>query len=150
MVYKPSIKSFVNGLPYDLSPLGSAALVMYFVGSSAGFLFKVLSGGMVLFSVLLVLNSLMVHLKRLYVNEIGIGIRSFGARTAIPWTDISSVVLRERQNAITRTDRLLIIESPQIAFGYVISTLSPNQEEEVLAAVRAKTQVVVYQDQQAI
>jgi hypothetical protein len=150
MVYKPSLKSFATSLVYDISPAGSVALVTYFVGNTAGLVFTILSGAMVLFSVVLVLNSVAVHLRKLYVNERGIAVRGMLSETAIPWASINRAVLRERKNAITRTDRLLIIESSYDLLSYVISTLSPDEEEKVLAVVRGKTQVVVYHDPQAI
>jgi hypothetical protein len=150
MVYKPSLKSFVASLAYGLSPLGSVALVMYFVGHTAGLIFKILSGVMVLFSLMNVLSSAMVHLRKLYVTEMGIGVRGILSKTGTSWPDISRVVLRERKNALTRTDRLLIIESPYGVVSYVISTLAPEQEEHVLATVRARTEVVVYHDPHAI
>lgn len=150
MEYRTSFRSFLGSLVYDLSPAAIAALVMYFVGGSAPYLLWVASGLMLLFSLLLVLQSLVVFRNRLYLDEVGIAVAGLLSRRAMRWSEVTGATLRERKNAVSRTDRLLVLESRDRMLSYVTSTLSPPEEEAVLAEVGRRTRVVVYQDKPTI
>jgi len=66
------------------------------------------------------------------------------------WTDVLSAVLRERENVISRTDHLLIIQSSRHVIGFNTSSLSKEDEKTVLEMVGRKTPFVIQKDKPTI
>lgn len=150
MEYKPSKKSFLGSFLYGLSPMIVAGIVMYFLAESAHFMMWVLSGVMILFSLYLSLQCIFVHMEKLYLEDDGIRTLGLLAKVAMRWSEIDSAVLRERNNAMSRTDNLLILESRDQKLIFNTSTLNPEDERQVLAKVREKTKLVIFKDKPSI
>ena len=71
-------------------------------------------------------------------------------KVSIKWEDIVSAVLRERENAMSRTDHLLVIKSTDKMLSYNTSTLSDEDDRKVIEIVGKKTNLVVQKDKPTI
>lgn len=151
MEYRPSAASFLGCLVYSLSPAGTAAAVLYFTGPNAGRWIWIPSALMGVFSALLVLQDIVVHLSRLHLDHVGIAVRGPLHAGSLAWSDVRQATLRERVNSVSRTDRLLVLEgSNGRMVNYPISVLSRPSEQKVLEALRSRTVLLTKQDQPSI
>jgi hypothetical protein len=150
MEYKPTFKSFISSSLYGLSPAITAVIVMYFIADSAKLIMWVISGVMVIFSFFLFLQSFFGHLQKLFLDENHIYFSSPFRKVEMKWSDIVSAVLRERENAVSRTDHLLILNSSQDIIAFNTSTLSDKDEKDVLQMVNKKTNLVTQRDKSTI
>lgn len=150
MEYRPSLASFLGSLLYRLSPAATAGLVLYLSGPAARTLIWVLSALMGLFAVFLGLQTVLVHLNRLFIDETGVQVRGPLSDIRSRWEDIHHATLRERENAVSRTDHLLILMGPKIYLNYPTSILSPQDEASVLEEVRKRKKLVVLQDRPTV
>lgn len=150
MDFKPSFASFIRSVLYSLSPAITAAIMMYFLADSARFIVKILSGLMFLFSLYLLIQDFFVHLQRLYLDETRIRSKSLLTSITINWPDVVHAELRERENAISGTDHLLIIKSGYHQLVFNTSTLSKEHEKKVIEIVKQKCSLVIINDKPAI
>jgi hypothetical protein len=149
--FNPSKKSFFKSLLLDFSPVITASVVTYCVYESAHWFLWVLDAGMVLLSLHLTLQTIVVHCKKLYIDEMYIITSSPLAKISFRWSEIAEAVLRERRNVMSRVDHLLMLRSQTgrlLVFN--TSTLSPEDEDRALAKVKEKTNLIVYQDKPSI
>lgn len=146
MEYKPTLSSFVGSSLYRVSPVLIVIIILFFKAGSMNTALWIVSGITILFSFYMLTSSIVVHLQRLYIDGDRIRLSSPLQRCTLRWDDIVSAVLRERHNAMTRTDRLLILRTPDHILGFNISTLSPQDEEAVIAFVHRKTRLLVQRD----
>ena len=150
MIYKPTFKSFCGSILYNSTLLLGAAIFTYFVWERSKTTVWLVDGITVLFFIFLLLQAISVHLKKLYIDDRGIATLGPLNKTGIEWNQITSAVLRERKNAISRTDRLLIVTSMSHLLVYNTSILRPTDESEVLEMVKRRTNLVTKVDKPSI
>jgi len=149
MEFKPHAKSFFSSLVWALSPVITASIVTYFIYDSAAWkwLLWVADGFMALLSLFLLQQNIYVHLQKIYLDDYCIKVSSPLCTTELKWQDIVDALLRERINAMSGTDHLLILRSYG---GHMLlfntSTLDLKDEEIVLKKVREKTDLKVQRD----
>lgn len=135
MEYKPTFASFVGSSLYGFSPAILAVIVVYFWGDSLRLIIWILSGFMILLSLFFFLQSIFVYLQKVDLDDYSITVSGPLLNVSIQWEDIVSAVLRERENAMSRTDHLLVIKSASNMISYNISTLSEEDDRKVLGSV---------------
>ena len=150
MIYKPSFASFLVSSLYGFTPAILAGVCTYFLADSTRLIMWIASGFMYVLSLFLFLQTVFVHLKKLYLDDNAIGVYGPFLRIAVRWQDVVSAVLRERENLMSRTDRLLVIKSGNHTVSYNFSTLSRKDENEVLELVKTKTHLVVKKNKSTI
>jgi hypothetical protein len=150
MEYRPLFASFVASFLYGLSPAILAGIVMYFLAESARLIMWIASGIMVILSLFFLIQSIFVHLQKLYLDDYLACMSNPMLRVEIRWQDVISAVLRERENLMSRIDRLLIIKSANHVLSFNTSILSKKDEQEVLRIVGYKTHLVILKDKPAI
>lgn len=151
MLYKPSFESIVRSTMFALWPVGTAALVTYFFWNpDRKVLLLTLAGLQVLLSGFLLLQAVLVHCNKLWLDERGIRVAGPIIATQMAWAEIASALLRERVNAVSRTDRMLVLRSKSNQLIFNTSVLNPRDEEAVLQAIRARTNLVVQRDRPSI
>lgn len=150
MKFRPTQKSFLASLVWALLPVILASIVTYFMYESAHWFLWVADGFLALLSFFLLIQSISVHRQAIYLDDYCIRTSSLLSTTEMKWCDIIKKMLRERANAMSRTDRLLILESSNDILMFNISTLSPEDEEKVLAMVRKKIDLEVHKDSPSI
>jgi len=147
--YRPTFASFLAALPISLSPAVVAAIIVWFL--DPGTALKVVSALFALFALHNVIGDVFVHLGAIHVDERGIMMKgSLGDLRAIEWREVTGAVLRERENPITRTDRLLIIDSDDKRVMFNTNVLKPADEAALLAMVRRHAPLVVERDTPAV
>lgn len=151
MLYKPSFKSLAASVLFALWPVGTAALITYFFWNpNRKVLLFALGGFQVLLSGFLLLQAVLVHCNKLWLDDGGVRVAGPLAATQMAWTEIASAILRERANAVSRTDRMLVLRSRRDQLIFNTSTLSPEDEEAALQIIRARTILVVQRDKPSI
>ena len=123
---------------------------MYKAITAKWFLF-IADSFMVLLSFFLLLQTIFVHLQTLYFDEYCIKTVSPLGIIELKWQDISDALLRERVNAISRTDHLLILKTydgQMLTFN--TSTLSPEDENFVLGKIARMVNLKVHRDAPSI
>lgn len=150
MVYKPSLKSLLAALLLALWPVATAATLTYFFGNAKSRVLWVGGGVMALFSLVLLFQAVFVHRQKIWIDERAIRVTGPRFDTRIAWSEIVNATIRERVNAISRTDRLLTIHSQHRRLVFNTSTLSVRDEEEVLAQIRCRTRLFVQRDKPTI
>ena len=150
MVYRPSLKSLLASLLLALWPLASAATLIYFLGDGKSRVLWVGGGVMALFSLVLLVQAVFVHCQKIWIDERAIRVTGPRVDTRIAWSEIVNATIRERVNAISRTDRLLTIHSQNRKLVFNTSTLSSPDEEEVLGQIRSRTRLFVQRDKPTI
>jgi hypothetical protein len=98
----------------------------------------------------LVIQAAMVHRQHLWIDSTGIAVQGPLAPSALLWAEVARAVLRERINVCSRTDRLLVIEGAGRMVVFNVSTLSPHDEQEVIATVREHTRLAVQRDKASL
>ena len=136
---KPTFRSFMISFLYDCSPAIMAAIVTYFLHGKIGnwvVLLDVLAG---LFCIFLLIQTILVHLRKFSLFEEGIVISGIGRPRGFRWEDFEKAVVRERHNLLSGTDKLLILYFKQGgSIAYPVSVLSKRCENEVLREVRRR------------
>jgi hypothetical protein len=150
MVYEPSLKSLLASLLLALWPLASAVTLIYFFGDSKSPMLWICGCISVLFSLVLLVQAVFVHRQKIWIDERAIRVKGLLADTRIAWSEIVNATIRERVNAISRTDRLLMIHSQDRQLSFSTSTLSPPDEEELLSQIRSRTRLFVQRDKPTI
>ncbi len=143
MVYRPTFSSFVESTLFGISPAILSLIVIYFWGDSLRLIMWILTGFMLLFSLVLFLQSVLVYSQKIQLDDNCISVTGILINNSIRWNDISSALLRERENAMSRTDHLLIIKSASQNLAYNISTLSEEDDREIIEIVKRKTNLVL-------
>lgn len=137
--FKPTLRSFIRSLIWDISPAVTALVVTYFTYEKAGLIIIILGVLMGLFSLYLILQTIIVHLQKITLLDEGIFISGLGRPFGLRWSDIEKGTIRERHNIISGTDRLLILYSKNgHILSYNTSTLSKHDENIVLSEVRKR------------
>ena len=138
--FKPTLRSFIRSLIWDISPIVTASLVTYFMHDKAeSIVIIIIDVIAVLFSLYLILQTIIVHLQKITLLNEGIFISGLGKPFGLRWSDIENATLRERHNLISGTDRLLILYSKTgIRWAYNTSTLSKRDENILLSEVRKR------------
>lgn len=153
MEFKPCTKSFLNSLLLSLLPVTVAGIGTYFMYDSVTWkwLLWVADGFMGLLSLYLLMQSIHVHLQTLYLDDYCIRTSNPLCTIELEWQYIVNALLRERVNAISGTDHLLILQSHN---GHMLlfntSTLNPKDEDIVLQKVREKTNLKAQRDSPSI
>ncbi len=150
MIYRPTFRSFLGSALYGLSPAAVAGVFTYLSYDSASLWLWVLDAVVGLISIFLLLQAVFVYRQQLYLDETAIATAGPLGRQVAVWPEVTSAVLRERPNLLTRTDRLLVIEAPRGMVTFNISTLSPEDEREVLERVQACARLVIHRDKPSI
>jgi hypothetical protein len=150
MKFKPTWSSFFGSVAFALSPAATAGVVTFFLWENTRTPVLIAGALMIIFSLLLLLQAILVHLKCVYVDEQFIAVAGPLIRTQIRWSEVMEGVLKERHNAMTRTDRLLILRGPSCLVTYNTSTLSQRDERRLLEFVRSKCPMVVEQSKPSI
>lgn len=149
MEFKPSLKSFLSSLLWDFSPIIVAGMVTYFMYDSVAWKWLLLAadGFMALLSLFLSVQNVYVHLQKIYLDNYYIRTLSPFYTIELRWPDIVSALLRERVNAMSRTDHLLVLQGRNgRMLTFNTSILNPEDEEIVLKKVREKTDLKVQRD----
>lgn len=137
--FKPTLRSFIRSLIWDIAPAVTALVGAYFTYEKAGLIIIILGVLMGLFSLYLILQTIIVHLQKITLLDEGIFILGLGRPFGLRWSDIEKGTIRERHNIISGTDRLLILYSKNgHILSYNTSTLSKHDENIVLSEVRKR------------
>jgi 4-hydroxy-3-methylbut-2-enyl diphosphate reductase IspH len=94
--------------------------------------------------------SITVHLQRVEVDDYHIALVGPFNHGEIRWSEAMGAVLKERENIMTRTDRLLIVRGLNELLFINISTFSEKDEEKLLDVVRRRMPVVVERSKPSI
>lgn len=148
--YKPTLASFVGSSLYSLSPAVAASAAVYFLRENFGTVMWIATGLMILVSIGMFLSSVFVHLSRIYVDEQIVRVSSPLSTSVMRWSEVASAVLRQRVNAVSRTDQMVMLQSPRAVVILQISTLSSADANRVLSIVRRKTRLVEQNDRAAV
>lgn len=144
--YRPTLDSFLRSFIYGASPLIGIGLVYYFSDGKLRTPIWIGSGIMVLISLSFLLPAVFVHATWIEVGERGVRVGSLGRPVRIAWQEVTSALLRERENAVTRTDRMFLLDSADGRLIFHPSTLRPADEEALLAFIREHVRLVVQRD----
>lgn len=140
---KPTISSFFKSLVWDFSFAITATWGLYFKGKEMGWFIIIPSIAMYLFSVLYFSQSIVVHLKKIMIHNEGIQFSGLTGRPyGFKWHEIKKATMRERNNFISGTKKILIfslINNDEIAYN--ISTLSKIDEKFVFSEVKKRTPI---------
>jgi hypothetical protein len=150
MEFRASFISFMRSAFYSLLPTITSGTLIFFLPHPIPLLAKIAFIISLIISVFLFPQSIFVHLQKLYLDEENICVSNIFRATNIRWVNVYSAVLRERENVISRTDRLLILNSPRRNILFQTSILSTKDEELVLEMVRKKTKLVIKKDKKMI
>jgi hypothetical protein len=149
--YHPTFRSFLSSISVSLSPAASAGFVVYVQWPEVGRILLFVSGLMGLFSVSLLLQDILVHLGTICVDDRGISLNGpLYVSPHVPWSNVRQATLRERRNALTRTDHLLIVEAAERSIVYPISVLSQSHEAQLLDVVRRHVPLVTHVDRATV
>jgi hypothetical protein len=110
----------------------------------------VAGGLMAALSLFLLLQDALVHLIWVEVDEAAISLKGPFGNSRLLWSEVAGAVLKERENAITRTDRLLILRSETERIAFNASTLSQVDEARLLDFVRQRINLVVERSKPSI
>ena len=148
--YRPSVTSFLGSIAFALLPASLVAVVYVLRGPDFGTILWILSGLMCLYSAFLCIQAVFVHLQSLVMNDRGFGIIGSLSRSWVDWDQVNEATLRERHNPVTRTDRLIVLETRRGPIAFPLSVLDRRAEQDAIAHIRAHTKLVVVRDQPAI
>ena len=143
MYYKP--EKSVAAFMWCLWPMLVAVIGTPFIYGKHPTITIIMDVVMVLLSSYLLLSTVLVMRTTIYVDDECIAVRSPLVSSRISWSEVTNAVLRERRNAVSRTDTWLTIKSPNNFLSCNPSALSLADEKAVLAKVRSKTELVVKQ-----
>lgn len=151
MYYKPSIKSLFGSLVWDFSIAFMAAIITFFGYKAHPRIIVALDIIAGLVVLVMLLQTINVYCTKIYIDDHCIMTSSPLCTTRIQWGEVTGTLLRERKNAMSRTDHLLILKSRDgNIILYNTSTLSPQDEEAVLAKVRSMVRLDVKEDRPAM
>jgi Bacterial PH domain len=148
--FRPSLASFLGTAAYSLTPAATAGLGTFLLWEKRGTGLLVAGGLMAALSLFLLLQDALVHLIRVEVDETSISLVGPFGRSRLRWSEVAGAVLKERENAITRTDRLLILRSKTDRIAFNASTLSQVDEARLLDFVRQRINLVVERSKPSI
>lgn len=150
MWYKPSIKSLFGSLVWDFSIALLAALMTFFAYESHPRIVLVLDiiAGMMVF--VLLIQTIYVHCNKIYIDNRCVMTSSPLCTIRIQWEEVTSALLRERRNAMSRIDHLLVLQGGNSLICYNTSTLDPRDEEALLNNVRLMVRLDVKEDKPSV
>jgi hypothetical protein len=149
-LFQPSWSAFLASMLLAFSPTIVAGLVLVLASSAMSWFGWVASGLMGLSTIYLVLQTLYVFTFRIYVDHRGLIVVGRLGRNGIEWHEVCQAVLRERVNAVSRTDHMLVLTGSDKNVVCHPSVLSPADEEQLLAFVREHVTVVVQRDRPTV
>jgi len=149
-IFRPSRAAFFRSLLFAGSPAGLATITVLLAGQQMNWFGWVASGSMGVLTLYLGVQTVFVFSTRIAVDAKGLAILPpFGA-IGIPWTHVERAVLRERVNALTSTDRMLVLTGAGKQVICHPSVLSPDDQERLLTLVRSQVEVIVQRDKPSI
>jgi hypothetical protein len=149
--YKPCLASLVESLLLDLSTSVTGLALAYFFYDRIGWPILLAPGVGILLTLKGLLSTIWVHLQSISLDDKGLTLHFIGRSYPINWDQILAVTLRERQNRITRTDRLLVFKLINArTVPYNVSVLSTRAQQELLAAIRPRVQVSTISDKASL
>lgn len=150
MKFKPCLSSFFSSMLLAISLILTASIVTFFLVSKISWWLWVLDIIMCLFSLLLIAQAIYVHFQVLEIYDDFLILKTPLFAIQMHWHEIQSAVLRERKNAMSRTDRLLIVSSSKSMLNFNISTLNIVDEGKILKIVKSKIHLEIIQDSPCI
>jgi hypothetical protein len=151
MKYHPTFRSFLSSAAVSISPTATAGVVVYIQWPDVGRILLLLSGLMGLFTAMLLLQDILVHLATISVDDRGISVQGpLRGSSHVSWSNVRQTTLRERRNAVTRTDHLLIVEAGGHSVSYPTSALAESDEAQLLDVVRRHVPIVTRVDRAAV
>lgn len=148
--FRPSLASFLGAAAYSLIPAATAGLGTYLLWEKRSTGLLVAGGLMAALSLFLLLQDVVVHLIQVEVDEGAISLIGPFGRSRMRWSEVEGAVLKERENAITRTDHLLILRSRTARIAFNASTLSEANEARFFDFMRQRINLVVERSKPSI
>ena len=146
--FRPTLKSFLISLIYDLSPISVAIFGTVFIKGEITANHKISNIVMCIVSLILQLFSVYAHIYQISIQDHCIILKRFSKLYFISWTSIKQAVIRERKTFHKRNDRLLVLQLYNgNKVSYSTSTLSKQHENFVLLEIRKRiptTQIFDY------
>jgi hypothetical protein len=137
--YRPTLKSFLISLIYDLLPITVAIIVTVSMKKENTVYHKVLNVIMAITSIIMFITTLFAHLNRISIQDQGIFLKRFKKPYYIAWGSIEKANIRERKTLYNGKDKLLILHLYNgNTVSYSISTLSKRHENIVLLEIRKR------------
>src|ERR1035437_4858577 len=131
--FKPTLKSFLISIIYDLLPITIAIIVTIFMKKEISVYHKIMNIIMGITSFVMLSNSVFVHLNHISIQDQGIILKSIGKPYCINWTLIKKAAIRERKTIYNRMDRLIILHLHNgNIISYPSSILSKRDENYIL------------------
>jgi len=153
--YKPKASSLLGSLLWDFSPATLALIGYQFAHEGASikgldWLLIVGTVVMCLWSLILLIQTMAVHLRRVTINEDCISVTGLLGTTTIVFGSIAKAVLRERVNPVSRTDHIVSIQSRTgELLTFNSSTLPRNDEDDFLKELQRHVNLDVVRDKPA-
>lgn len=145
--YKPTPAFLMMQIPFSLSPAVLGVAIALLLQERTGWWIWIPGSAGVLLALNSLISDVVVYSSRIILLDEGILTRRLGTTSAIPWPAVMSVALRERKNAVTRTDHLLLFKLTNGGHqSFCASTLPPEEEQDLLARIRERFPVSVFQD----
>lgn len=141
--FRPTFVSFLSAAAYSSTPAATAGLCTFLLWEKRGIGLLVAGALMATLSLVLLLLDAMIHLVQVKVDEVAISLAGPFGRKCLPWAKVQSAVLKERENTISRTDRLLVLRGASQRVEFNVSTLSVTDEARLLDFVRQKVPLMV-------
>lgn len=149
-IFRPSRTAFFRSLLFACSPAGLATITILLAGQQMNWFGWIASGFMGLLTLHFVVQTVFVFSTRIALDENGLTVLAPLGAFGIPWTHVEQAVLRERTNALTSTDRMLVLTGAGEKVICHPSILSPDDQERLLALVRSQVEVIVLRDKPSI
>lgn len=149
-VFQPARSAALRSLVIAVSPALVAAIMVALVGPHMRLFGWAASVVSAIVTVYLVIQTASVFASRIVVDERGIAMIGPLGRTAIAWAEVGQAVLRERVNALTRTDHMLVLTGGRNKLICHPSTLSRQDEDRLLTHVRSHVTLIVQRDKPSI
>ncbi|UCF67402.1 MAG: hypothetical protein JSV80_16785 [Acidobacteriota bacterium] len=149
-IYRPSRSGLFRSVLFSLLPAGVAAVVVWLAGSHMNWMGWVASGLMGLLTLYLFLQTVFVFATKIACDERGLAVLAPLGAIGILWSDVKRAVLRERVNALSRTDHMLVLTGSAKEVVCNPSVLAPEDEQRLLDCVRAHVTVIVQRDKPSI
>jgi hypothetical protein len=151
MIYKPSFDSEIKSFGTDISTSLLAAVLYYFVHPRYPLFATIALVLGILFSLLMLSQTLVAYAGRLYLDEGSIRVTGPFIDTRIGWRYVEKATLRERSSSSAgRTSRLLTIKSANSLLYFNTNIMTEADEEKALEFIKAKLpHLVIQQDKPA-
>ena len=136
-IYKPTLRSFICSVGYLsilLLPPATVTYVYYHKSPTFVVTVDVLVGLVFIWQLW---STIIAHRNVVVVSYEGIGVRNMFAARFLEWESVKGALIRERHNKISRTDRLVKIESIDgEVLMFPLSVFSRAAEIEIMERLR--------------